>query len=126
MSEPIARIVVRFDPARCCENRTRRMHWAQRSALFRQAKEVARLAWLAAGSPTAAGKVRASFVVRRARSLDVANLLGALKPILDGIFVGAVTPDDGPAFLEIGGLQQVISREWKRWEEVEVIVEGID
>lgn len=122
----LARIVVPWDVARTADNRTRRLHWAERSRLNAAAKEAARAAWRLAGSPVSLGPVRASFVIRRARSMDHANALGGAKPAIDGLFVCAITPDDSPRWLEIGGVRQEQHRRWKGREEVEVIVEEIE
>jgi hypothetical protein len=120
----IARVTVPFDVQRTAENVTRRGgHWSARSRVMRLARELARLCWLDAGRPKAAGKVRVSVVIRRARALDTANAIGALKPLLDGLFVDAITPQDSPKWLEFGGCTQETAKEWKGREEVTFIVE---
>jgi hypothetical protein len=58
-------ITVPWDPARTADNALRRMHWAARGRLHATARETARLCWLQAGSPRAAGKVRVSLTIRR-------------------------------------------------------------
>lgn len=120
------RIIVPWDVSRTAENKTRRGgHWAQRAKIMRLARETAHFAWAAAGKPVAAGKVRVSVTTRRARVMDVCNIVGGLKPILDGVFVKAMTPDDGPKWLELGAVTQVSAKQWKGREEVELFIEAV-
>lgn len=124
------RITVPFDPMLTSANRDRvnSIRGGFRKArLHADARATARAAWLAAGSPTMAGKVRVSFVVRRGHSVDLANALGGLKPALDGLFTNAITPDDSPRYLaELGGVQLEIDRRFKGREEVEFVVESLE
>lgn len=123
--EVLARITVAWDPMRTSDNRTRRLHWAAKGQLNRTAKSLARAAWLQAGSPVSAGRVRASFIIRRGRAMDPLNAAGGLKSVVDGIFVGALTPDDSAEWLELGGVTVEVGREWAgRNAEVVVIVEA--
>lgn len=117
-------IVIRWDVARTADNRTRRGgHWSQRARVVKMAREAARLAWLNAGSPTASGKVRLSVICRRARQMDTCNIVGGLKPLIDGVFVNGMTPDDTPKHLELGSVTQETNKRWKGAEEVEFVIE---
>ena len=121
----VVRIVVPWDVSKTAENKTRRGgHWSQRARIMRQAREAAYFAWLQAVKPVAPGKVRVSVTTRRARVMDVCNIVGGLKPVLDGIFVKAMTPDDGPKWLELGAVTQVSAKQWKGREEVELLIEA--
>ena len=126
--EPI-RIVVPFDIARCSPNL--RLHWAERNSRNHRAKIAARVAWINAGKPTAEGKVRVSFLVRRGRRLDPDNLLAACKPVVDMLFNakrthGGITPDDSSRHIEIGRIGQETGARFKGHETVELIVEPIE
>lgn len=118
------RIVVKWDVSRSADNKTRRGgHWAQRAKIMRLARETAHFYWAAAGKPIAAGKVRVSLICRRGRTMDSANIVGGAKPILDGIFVKAMTPDDSPKYVELGGVTQETGKRWKGAEELELVIE---
>ncbi len=119
------RIVIPWDVCRTAENRTRRGgHWAQRAKLMKAARKLAADCWQAAGSPVSAVKVRVSVISRRGRVMDTCNVVGGLKPLLDGVFVKAMTPDDGPKWLELGGVTQITGKQWRDAPEVEFIIEA--
>ena len=125
MTEPI-RLVIPWDVSRTSENRTRRGgHWSQRSRVMKQARELARLIWLEAGSPVSPVAVRVSIISRRGRQMDITNIVGGAKPLLDGIFVRGLTPDDGPKWVELGSVRQENGARYRGNEEVEFIVEGV-
>lgn len=117
----VIRLVVPFNLQRCSPNR--RLHHMAKARETRAAREAARCAWVAAGSPRLEGKVRVSVIVRRARPLDQANIWAACKGALDGIFVEGVTPDDGPEFVELGRVQQEVGKAWKGAEQVVFVIE---
>lgn len=122
MSEAI-RITCRFDVNRCSPNL--RQHWRVRAKHTKAAREAGRQAWLEAGSPVASGPVRVSLLVRRARKLDQANLWSACKGLLDGVFVGALTPDDGERWVKLGSVTQESGKAWKLREECVLVVEPL-
>jgi len=120
------RIVIPFDPNRTSENRVKSANRFSRSDLHGTAREVARAAWLAAGKPVATGPVRLSIHCRRGRSMDLGNIVGGCKPLIDGVFVDALTPDDGPKWLQrLGGVTQETGACWKGREEVVFTVEEL-
>jgi hypothetical protein len=100
-----------------------RLHWRARAKRTKQAREVARLAWIQAGKPTTDAPVRVSMIVRRARQMDQANLWSAAKACLDGVFVKAFTPDDGPKWLTLGEVRQESGKAWKERPEVIFIIQ---
>lgn len=73
----------------------------------------------------AAGKVRVSVITRRGRLMDTCNVVGGLKPLLDGIFVKAMTPDDSPRWLELGSVRQITGKQWRDMPEVELVIESV-
>ncbi len=113
-------IRIEYDIGPLSPNRTRRLHWGARAALAKDAKWAAYAAWVSAGSPRAAGPVRCAIVSYRSRALDDDNLIAACKPLLDGIFKGAMTPDDSPAYLELGSVRQERCRRGDELVEFEV------
>lgn len=126
MAEPIV-ITVPWDVARTADNRTRRGgHWAQRAKVVKTAREIARNCWQLAGSPTSDVPVRVSVLCRRGRTMDTCNIVGGLKPVLDGVFVKALTPDDTPKWLTLGQVAQETGKQWKGAEEVVLTVEPVE
>lgn len=116
------RIRVAFDPGRLSPNR--RMHPALRRSVARVSSQLARAAWVVAGSPRAPGKVRVTWIVRRARRCDDDNLIAALKQVRDGLFTAAITPDDSPRWIGAVALVQECASCWSgRDAHVEVVVE---
>lgn len=116
-------IVIPWDVSRTAENTTRRGgHWSQRARVMKSAREVAYLCWVMAGSPEAGCKVRVNVTCRRGRQMDTCNIVGGIKPLLDGVFVKAMTPDDSPRWLELGCVTQVTGKQWRGAEQVEFII----
>lgn len=120
MSE-LCRIIIPWDVNRTSPNR--RLHWARRNVLNQSAKLLAFNQWVQAGRPTARDTVRVSVIVRRYRRLDNDNALAGCKPVFDGLFRDAITPDDGPEWVTLGTVTQETGARWLGAEEVEVIVE---
>jgi hypothetical protein len=113
MPEPFrAVITVPWDVQRTADNVTRGLHWSGKGRVNRAARELARLCWLEAGAPRAPGKVRVRVLVRRGRVLDTTNAIGGLKPLLDGIFVDALTRSDSARWLEFAGCVQETGARW--------------
>lgn len=119
-------ITVPWDVSLTGDNKTRRMHWAGVRKLSRRARELARMCWLEAGSPRFTGKVRVSILCRRGRQMDSGNIIGGCKPLLDGLFVAAITPDDRPKYVELGGVRQETGKQWQGREEVVFTVEALE
>lgn len=131
-------IEVPWDPILTADNELRRLHWSGRAERMKAARTRAYQAWRDAGEPRFEGKVRLSFIIRRARSADTSNLLGGLKPVLDGLCVGlewrvknqvvrrepGMLPDDSPKYLEIGSVRQETGSQWKGREMILVTVEA--
>ena len=69
--------------------------------------------------------VASGLTTARGRVIDTDNAVTGMKPILDSLFVGAITPSDSPAWVEFGGLTQETGKKWAGNEEVEVIVEEL-
>ena len=125
MSEPL-RIVVQFDVNRTSPNRMSGLHWAEKGDLQRIAKELARYCWERAGRPTLAPPVRVDIIVRRGRRMDADNALAGCRGLINGLFKGAVTQDDGPDFLQLGTLTQECGKSWKGAPEVEFIISSVE
>lgn len=115
------RITVPFDPSLLSNNQ--RLHWAERQRRTRAVRDTARLCWLQAGSPQAAGPVRVSLIVRRGRKMDADNLLTGCKGAADALFKQAVTPDDGPRWLSWGEVEQETGKQYALKPEVIFIIE---
>lgn len=118
-------ITVPWDPHRTSDNEIRRVHWSERHKRYEIAKTLARAVWALADWPRSAGKVRASFVIRRGRQMDPANVIGGLKPVIDGLFVRGITPDDSAKYLEIGSVRVESGKQWRDRPEIVVTVEEL-
>lgn len=120
------RIVVPWDPNRTNPNRMMSLHWAAKGKLAKQARLLACLCWQQAGSPVASGPVRVCVTVRRGRVMDQGNIWAGLKHVIDGIFVGALTPDDSPRWLQLGDVRQETGKQWRGREECEFLIEEVE
>jgi hypothetical protein len=98
------------------------MHWAARAREAKWARVLAQFAWRNAGAPTMAGPVDVTLVIRRRRRMDPDNVLSSAKPILDGLFNDAITPDDSANWVRYVGVSQETGKEWIGAEEVVVRV----
>lgn len=124
MSSPEIRITIPGDPYLTSQNRVvRYRHWGARKRLYSEARQKARACWLAAGKPTAPGKVRVSVLVRRGKVLDESNVWSGLKPWLDGLFVEGITPDDSPRYVQLGEIRQETGQAWCHRPEVQFLIE---
>lgn len=123
MSE-VCRITVPIDPATMSANK--RLNWRKLGALKSRAWKTARAMWIEAGRPKASGRVIVHLTARRARTLDVDNLISGCKAIFDGLFVNAITEDDSPEFLTIGHIEQDIKPEYRSNPTVVFIVETLE
>jgi hypothetical protein len=122
MSE-VCRITVPIDINDTNPNRIAGASFYTRTIRKRNAWTAARMAWIAAGKPVATGRVITHLIVRRGRALDESNIWSAAKHLIDGLFVGAITPDDSPKHVRLGLIEQEISPDWKAKPEVIFIVE---
>jgi hypothetical protein len=112
---------IHYDPQLLSPNL--RLHWRQRAKRTQAAREAARLAWLAAGSPVSDAPVVLHAILRRARRIDDDNAWGCLKALRDGVFTDGVTPNDSPAWVSMGTLRQQAEKRWKGREEVIFIIQ---
>ena len=92
------RIVVPVDPQKTSPNK--RMHWGQLARAKQAARQAAHLSWIAAGKPRMGKPVLVTVVIRRGRSIDPDNALAACKPLIDGLFNAAFTPEDTEAWIK--------------------------
>lgn len=124
MSE-VCRITVPCDPSSLSSNGIKKRKFREVLILKRNAWMVARNHWQKAGRPIAKGRVIVHITVRRGREIDIDNALSGLKSTIDGLFVGAITPDDGPKFVKYGLIEIETGAQWKANPEVEFIVEDL-
>lgn len=133
MAEPL-RITVPVDAGLTAQNALDSLTLRERIRRKRAARNAGFRAWIDAGQPRFRQQVRVSAVVRRERALDALNLWGALKPIIDGVFVGrcegrmllrAMLPDDSERWLLPGTIRQETGREWRERAEVVIEVEAL-
>ena len=133
-------ITVLCDVQSTSDNVMRRLHWREVHRRRKAARLAGFVGWSRAGRPTVAEKVRVSILVRRGVRLDPQNIVGALKPVFDGVFVGweekpkgnhlparlpGMLPDDSAEWLEIGQVAQETGKRWKGREEVVLTVEEL-
>jgi hypothetical protein len=141
------RVVVYRDIQRTTQNGPHGNKW-QAAELKKDARRSGFYAWEEAGKPQLNRPVRVHAIVRRSgRKLDEANIVGACKPLLDGVFAGlqwyvptaertatgkprmkrmsvrAMLPDDSPKWLRLGRFIQRPHRRWKGRERVTFLVE---
>src|SRR5258708_40270981 len=108
----ICRITVPCDPATLGPNGIKKKRLREQMTLKKRAWQTARLCWIQAGKPIAKQRVIVHFIVRRAREMDEANIIGGLKYEIDGLFVNAITPDDKPKFMKLGLVEQEIDSKY--------------
>jgi hypothetical protein len=114
-------LTVYYDPAKLTLNQ--RLHWRERHRRNVVAKECAVAAWTQAGCPAAVGPRIVHVTSRRARALDADNLVAALKPIIDALFKGRITPDDSPEWVQLGTVTQETAARYRGHEELELRIE---
>lgn len=117
-------ITVPFDAHRLSLNQ--RLHWRERHRRTQAVKEAARWAWKAAGCPQSPVPVRVSMIVRRGRTIDHDNAITGTKAARDGLFNGAITPNDGPQWLTLGAVTQEVGKQWRGKPEVVFIIEPLE
>lgn len=117
MAEPFrAVITVPWDVQRTSLNQ--RLHWRARAERNRIARQTARLMWLKAGKPQAPGKVAVTVTVKRARALDPDAVLSAAKPVIDGLFNEAITPNDSRKWIACWLVEQEVGKRFRGCEEI--------
>jgi len=79
--------------------------------------------WLVAGRPRSKAPVVVSVTARVWKQMDRDNILASLKAAFDGLFKGAVVPDDSSDWVSFGKIEQENGPQWRRCPEVEIIVE---
>ena len=121
-------IIVPFDPHRTSLNQ--RLHWRERCRRNQAAAEAAHYGWAKAGRPYTERRVRVSVLVRRGRVLDRDNVIAGLKPVADLLFSRrhgiAMTPDDGPQWVEWGSVEFETGKRWRDRPEVVLVVEEVE
>jgi hypothetical protein len=122
----VCRITLPADPATLSPNAVKKRRFREVLQLRRKAWMDARVCWQLAGRPVADGPVIVHLVVRRAREMDEDNIIAGLKNHRDGLFVGAITPDDKPKYVRLGHIEQQIKPEYKLKPEVVFIVETLE
>lgn len=116
-------LVIPWDAGILSPNRV--SHRMQRYRIGALGRRAAGLVWVAAGRPRAQSRVRVDITIRRGRALDDDNALAALKPVLDGVFNAALTPNDSLKWVTLGTITQRIDPKWKGREEVQFDVEEV-
>lgn len=120
----LVRLVIGWDCSLSSQNT--RNHWRTEYAVKRAARFIARETWRRQGAIQLGVPVRVSVVCRRGRALDLLNIPGACKSSLDGVFVGGLTPDDSPAWVQFGTVRQETGARWKADPQLEFVVEPLN
>lgn len=121
----ICRLTIPIDPNTLSVNASKKRKLRENLSLKRRVFESCRYAWIEAGRPTATGRVILHLIVRRGREMDTPNIWGGMKVPIDALFVGAITPDDRPKYLELGHIEQQIDKKFAVKPEVVFIVESL-
>ena len=124
MADGPVTITVRFDVGLTSPNL--RLHWAERGRRAWRARALATSAWREAGCPTMTSPVDVSLLVRRARRLDLDNLIASCKGAIDGLFNEAITPDDSETWVRSLRVAQETGKQWKGAEEVVVTITPVE
>lgn len=123
-------LVIPGDPLALGPNRIRAMTVGHLSRLRKEQAEKSWLAWLAAGRPRVAVKVRMTLTFVRARRCDPDNALAACKGLLDGLTDKrgrqSLLPDDSDRWVEFAPVRFETGRQWKGREAVRVVVEACE
>lgn len=123
MREPI-RVTVAVDPHLASPNqRSRTFHKAAR--IKATMREAAAWAWVGAGKPRARGPVNVTVTVRRGRAIDLDNALASCKPLIDGLFNDAITPDDSIAWIKSYTIKLDVAKKYADQPEVEFLAEAV-
>ena len=103
------KLILSVKPTPPSPNRTLRMHWAVRRKVFKDIYDqvfwqVKQARWKGKGS------VQISVERRSAVLMDPDNLIGSLKPVIDGLVRAGVMPDDKEEDISFGTIKQVKSK----------------
>ena len=103
------KLILSVKPTPPSPNRTLRMHWAVRRKLFKNIYDqvfwqVKQAKW------KGKGPIKISIERRSAVRMDPDNLIGSLKPVIDGLVRAGVIPDDGEDDISFGTIKQVKSK----------------
>jgi hypothetical protein len=105
-------------------------HWAvsHRKAKWRGHSKLVAESLITRADPRPLGRVRISFVVRRARRLDPDNAASsqALKAIVDGFRDAGLLKDDTADYCERGSVTQEIGKQYKLCPSVIVRLEACE
>lgn len=139
MSDPTwpLRIVVPIDVQETAQNQRR--HWRGEHKAKQKARRAGYFAWKDAGEVKITVPVRVSLIVRRRRVLDILNIPGASKAILDGVLVGltlgtgstrtllpSLLPDDSARWVHLGSVEQYTGKQWADCPELELVIEPLE
>lgn len=99
-------------PPALSPNRLRTLHWSERSAIMRSARE--EVGWLAKSAwgdskPLERARISYTFFLKDRRRRDLDNLLAACKPYTDGLIDAGVIFYDDITHLEYGNVCAVHS-----------------
>ena len=97
-------------PSELNPNNLRRLHWAMRSQIMRDART--EMGWLAKvqwkdQKPMEKARISYEFILKDKRKRDVDNLLASCKPYTDGLIDAGVILYDDIKHLEIGLVRAV-------------------
>ncbi len=115
------RVTVPWDPDNASRNRLDGRHWTVKRHAYAKGQETAAWAWIAAGRPRAPGAVLVTLLIRRAEWMDLDGALSGCKPVIDGLFRKAITPNDSPVWIRS---VTVLQERRAGRSEVEVLVEN--
>jgi hypothetical protein len=118
----VCRITLPIDPNLTSPNRN--PGWRKLAKLKSIAHTTARICWVKAGRPQVDFPIIVHYIVRRGTAMDDDNIIAGLKPVRDGLFKDAITPDDSAVWVKTGDVTQEIGPMWKKAPEVIAIVEA--
>jgi hypothetical protein len=91
-------------------NPNKPMHYMAKHRLRQTIKNAAHIVWVSKGKPKATGRVRVDLLSMRRKALDEDNMWAAFKPVGDGLFKDAITPDDSPQYVTLGTITHTYDR----------------
>jgi hypothetical protein len=118
----ICKIQIPVDVNLANPNRIGSLHWSKQRKIKSKLALVARAYWVKAGKPVSDSPVNVHVTIRRARSLDNDNAIASLKPLIDGLFKKAITPDDSSKWVRLLIPTQEVGEIFDKHESVEFLV----
>jgi len=103
------RFDIPVDAGALSPNKNMRNHQA-RARITREHRDAAWMTWRAAGKPRTTHRVRLDAIICRYGALDPTNRWACLKAIVDGICIGALTPNDTASNVQAGEVGLVNSK----------------